>query len=76
MTPESYNKDMIEMLQEEVKCLKSTRDFLEANLKELRSQVQEARRIAEAYREVWEDCSRAVDKCQIPDPLPWKEIAK
>lgn len=35
------------------------------------NEVQEARRYAEAYREVWERCAQAVDLCPNPDPLPW-----
>jgi hypothetical protein len=37
-----------------------------------REQRDEARRFAEAYREVWEMVSTAVDQTPNPDPLPWK----
>ena len=33
----------------------------------------EARRIAEAYRHVWELCSAAVDETPNYDPLPWQK---
>jgi hypothetical protein len=35
----------------------------------------EARRIAEAYRDVWEMCAAAVETCPNPDPLPWPDIS-
>ena len=38
----------------------------------LKEELKEARRLAEAYREVWELCSRAVDQCPNDDPLPWE----
>lgn len=39
--------------------------------RELAAQRDEARRIAEAYRRVWELCSAAVDETPNGDPLPW-----
>jgi hypothetical protein len=41
----------------------------------LEDERDEARRIAEAYRDVWEMCSAAVDTCPNPDPLPWQDIS-
>jgi hypothetical protein len=38
----------------------------------LRAERDEARRLAEEYRRVWEACSAAVDLTPNPDPLPWK----
>jgi len=38
----------------------------------LERERDEARRIAEAYRKVWEICSNAVDTTPNWDPLPWK----
>ena len=37
----------------------------------LRKELREARRFAEAYREVWEKCAAAVELAPNPDPLPW-----
>lgn len=34
----------------------------------------EARRIAGAYRRVWELCAAAVDETPNHDPLPWNHI--
>jgi hypothetical protein len=39
----------------------------------LRAALDEARRIAEAYRTVWESCAAAVETCPNPDPLPWNK---
>lgn len=35
------------------------------------NQRDEARRIAEAYRSVWEKVSDAIDEAPNHDPLPW-----
>jgi hypothetical protein len=37
----------------------------------LEQERDEAKRIARAYREVWEQVSAAVDACPNHDPLPW-----
>lgn len=46
---------------------------LEGDLDGLEQERDEARRIAEAYRDVWEMCTAAVETCPNPDPLPWKK---
>jgi hypothetical protein len=48
-------------------------EVLRKEIEVLRAALDEARRIAEAYRTVWESCAAAVETCPNPDPLPWSK---
>lgn len=41
------------------------------DIENLRKERDEARRYAEVYRKIWEECSAAIDNSPNSDPLPW-----
>jgi hypothetical protein len=46
--------------------------FTITQFRQMERERNEARRIAEAYRQVWDKVFAAVDETPNPDPLPWK----
>jgi len=64
------NTELME-LQRRLHDLHESSDRLRNRIGELERERDEARRIARAYRVVWEQVSAAVDTCPNPDPLPW-----
>jgi hypothetical protein len=63
---EMVEADFARELERELNELKEWKESATKNL-------AEARRIAEAYRYVWDLVSAAVDTCPNTDPLPWEE---